>query len=420
MLETDLAFAYFGTVPLNATNAIFWADLQPQLRVGLERLRDAQVALIEAICGSSPRANEVAAKFGVHAKLGWQIWNIAYSDDLKLAVRSIPSERSLRVWRQAAESVAAPSDLVTRVVEAHRSFDQLAEAHAPDRELLELMVEASAPPEEAAETRWRRQAFMGATYIWGVRAKTLLSSVFLHPSPQGKTFDMVRIQGLLGLLRARPNVRWPFSQSIVQSPDDAPRTPKREPLSGSASAERNGTPLLVEFCSQPTPQVQRRLSDLGMLEDELLPGVVGRAGECDVITGEIVREVAPIHATQPGELALFGAGVRTPAELLISDHFVHRDLFPGVERELCVFSELISPLTRDDRDRLSVSERVQSLGRGFERIRTAEIPRYAELAEFVTRRTGWRAEEFDVFRVRMRYPPIPVAVMLRHPLPAPV
>jgi hypothetical protein len=133
-----------------------------------------------------------------------------------------------------------------------------------------------------------------------------------------------------------------------------------------------------------------------------------------VITGEILREVAPIVPTTPGEIALFGSGVRTPGELLLSDHLVHRDLWAGAPRELCVFGELISNTTQDERDRLPVPESLQYLGRGLERIRTADVPGYAELVEQAFKRTGWNAEEFDVYRLRMRYPPIPVSIMVRH------
>lgn len=391
-------------------------DLAPELSAGLRRLRDSTAALLEAVCGARPRAHDVASAFRVHAKLGWQLWNVAYAKDATLAIRSIPTKHGFEAWRRAAEALAAPADLLCRLNEDQRRFEELVEEHAFDRELLELMADASTP-EESAETRWRRQLFMGGTYTWGIRAATLLSAVLLHPSASGATFDMIRIQGLLGLLRTRPNVRWPFAQSIVQSPDDAPRTPAREPLAPT-SGDSGGAPLLEAFCSQPLPTVHRRLSELGMLEDELAPGPVGRTGQCDVVTGELLREVAPVHETHPGELALFGVGVRTPAELLVSDHFVHRDLFPGAQRELCVFSELVSPLTRDDRDRVAVSERLQPLGRGVGRIRFAEAPRYAELVDFALARAGWRADDFDVFRIRMRYPPIPVSVMVRHGLPA--
>jgi hypothetical protein len=92
-------------------------------------------------------------------------------------------------------------------------------------------------------------------------------------------------------------------------------------------------------------------------------------------------------------------------------------MFPNVTRELRVFGELISNTTRDERDRLPVAERLQHLGRGVERVRTAEIPRYAEILGAAFEKTGWDPDDFDVYRVRMRYPPIPVSVMVRHEMP---
>ena len=96
---------------------------------------------------------------------------------------------------------------------------------------------------------------------------------------------------------------------------------------------------------------------------------------------------------------------------------MHRDLFPGVVRELRVFGELISPTTQDERDLLPVGDRLQHLGRGIDRVRTADIPDYGEMLDTVFSITGWNAKDFEVYRVRMRYPPIPASVMLRHALP---
>ena len=113
----------------------------------------------------------------------------------------------------------------------------------------------------------------------------------------------------------------------------------------------------------------------------------------------------------------FGTGVRTPTELLISDQLVHHDLYPGVERELCVFGELMTQLSRDERDRIPVPEKIQHLGNAADGIGTAEVARYNDLLEFVFKKTGLRAQEFEAYRVRMRYPPLPVSVLVRHPMP---
>src|SRR5207237_2310426 len=128
-------------------------------------------------------------------------------------------------------------------------------------------------------------------------------------------FDLVRIQGLIGLVRTRPNVRWPFAQLLVRDEDGSRRSFAREPLAMTPAVKRTGVPLLEEYCSKPLPNVQRRPGNMGMVEDELLPGEVGQTGAADVITGEILREVAPALAEKKGETVHFGTGVRTPSEL---------------------------------------------------------------------------------------------------------
>jgi hypothetical protein len=113
----------------------------------------------------------------------------------------------------------------------------------------------------------------------------------------------------------------------------------------------------------------------------------------------------------------FGTGVRTPSELFVSDLIVHRELFPGAKRELCVFGELMTQLSRDERDRVPVPEKVQELGNAADGIGTADVPRYDELLQLAAARAGLNLDEFDAFRVRMRYPPLPVSVLIRHEMP---
>ncbi len=390
--------------------------LPREMEQHVERLRTTFGAIVEAVCGGSPRAQDVTDDFGIHRKLGWQIWNVVYSDDARAAVRFVPNPRGIDVWRGAARQRGVPDELLTRLDNVIEQFHRLVETHAEDREMLEMIVESGAArPDEAGELRWRKQAFTGNCFIWGVRAKTLLASVFLHPSQRPGYFDLVRVQALVGLVRTRATVRWPFAQSIVQFKDGTTHVPQRSPLLDSPAVRELGVPLMEPYCSHPLPPIQRRTGEGGMLEDELLPGPVGQTGASTIVTGELMREVAPICPANAGEVALFGTGVRTPGEVLVSDHFVHRGMFDAsVARELRVFGELISHTTRDERDRLPVAERLQLLGHGMERVRTAEVPRYADILGTVFEQTGWNADDFDVYRVRMRYPPIPVSVMVRY------
>lgn len=394
------------------------ADFERDAADVAEAIRDRFVAAIEAVCGGAPRAHDVADAFGVHRKLGWQIWNVAYAADRLNALQHMPTPRSMAVLCRAAATRGLSDELARGLGEAGERFEALVRAHATERSVLEMMLgSCDARRSEDTDLRWRKQAFAGNAYVWGGHAKVVLATLLLYPSKRSGFFDMVRIHGLLGLIRTRPHVRWPIAQSIVETAD-GPRDPRREPLHASETTQQTGVPLVAPLCSQPLPHVERRLSESGLLEDDLLPGPVGEGGETTVITGELLREVAPIYALEPDETALFGAGVRTPGVLLISDHLVHRDLFPHVERTLHVYSELRSPVAREACDRLPVPETVQHLGAGIRRMRTADVPHYMDLMEMIAARTGWNMGDFEHYRVRMRYPPLPTSVMIHHDLPA--
>jgi len=409
--------------PMPARRSAATVASPPQFRgevgIGIGNVRRRLGAIVEAVCGGTPRAQDITDRFGVYRKLGWQIWNVVYSDDALAAIKHLPNPRTLKVWHEAARKQGVREEQLLRLDEAIAQFRKSADAHAGDREMLEMLVESNNENiDEAAAIRWRKQSFAGNSFTWGVRAKCMLASAFIFPSAtRDGYFDMVRIQGLMGLVRTRPNVRWPFAQLLIRDGEGKKHQFARVPLIESAAVRETGVPLVEEFCSKPVPRVQRRPGNMGMVEDELLAGEVGQSGSADIITAELLREVAPAWPQNPGEFATFGTGVRTPTELLISDQLVHRDLFPGVERELCVFGELMTQLSRDERDRIPVPEKVQHLGNATDGIGTAEIGRYHDLIEFVFKKTGLRAEEFEAYRVRMRYPPLPVSVLVRHPMP---
>lgn len=383
-----------------------------EIETSLEAVRDRSRALIDSVCGGTPRAKDVAERFRLHAKLGWQLWNVAYSNPL-VALRFLPNPHGIRAISEAAYSKGVPPEVVGRFVEAAEELDRVMGTHAEDREMFEMLVDAHEAASEEGEMRWRKQAFAGNSFTFGARAKCMLATGILYPSSTEGSFSMVRLHGLIDLVRTRAGVRWPFATLVVQHGNET-RSPRREPLDPSSRV----VPILPEYCSKPLPPIERR-TEGEMISDELLPGLVGLTGASTLFTGEILHDLGPIRSHKEGESAYFGTGCRTPAELLVSDHIVHRSLFPNARRELRVFSELVSVVTRDDRDQISVSETLQQLGSGLQRVRTADVPNYGELLEETFRRIGFDPEEFDIYRVRMRYPPIPASVMVKFPLPGP-
>jgi hypothetical protein len=378
----------------------------------LQEVRDQCNVLIDALCGAGARAKDVSDRLEVHAKLGWQLWNVAYSPPLT-ALRFLPNSHGIKTIAEAAEAKGLPPAIVEKLRRAADELIRVMETHAEDREMFEMLVDARESSNEEAELKWRKQAFAGNSFTFGARAKCMLASAILFPAQEAGSFSLARLHGLIEIVRTRAGIRWPFANLVVQHGGGS-HAPGREPLDLNA----RGVPLLPEYCSKPLPPIERRI-DGDMVSDELLPGPVGLTGASTVFTGEILHKVGPVRGSRAGEVAHFGTGIRTPSELLVSDHIVHRDLFPGAKRDLRIFSELVSPTTRDDRDLLTVSEHLQHLGRGLDRVMIADVPRYAELLEETFSRIGQNPGDFDVYRVRMRFPPIPTSVMVRFNLPSP-
>ena len=76
------------------------AEFHGEVAGAITNVRRRWGAIVEAVCGGSPRAQDVADRFGIYRKLGWQIWNVVYGDDAVAAIRHLPNPRTLKVWRE--------------------------------------------------------------------------------------------------------------------------------------------------------------------------------------------------------------------------------------------------------------------------------------------------------------------------------
>lgn len=385
----------------------------------VSRIRDSFARIIEQKCPGSKAVTSLSEAFGIHRKLAWQVSKVAYSADPFAAARHMPPAKSLDVWLKAAAKAGVSAELIAAAREAGARFGALAETHASNRAEFEMLLESCGSGlDEASDTKWRQQAFLGNSYTWGAHCRTLLAFCVLMPSEdRARHFHAVQIRGLMGFRQTRPGVRWIVNQSVVAD-DQAQmsQTVDRVPLDPVAAEAHAGVPVLPAFCSDPMPALERRRTPDGVVHDEFAAAAVGQSGVRTLVTGEIIRNIGAVHATEHDRVAHFGTAVRTPAEVLHFDLFVKAGLFGPVERELRVFSDLASTISFDDRDALATSGRVSRLGRGLGLAHTPDVAGYADLAASVCDRIGIDPDAYELYRVRLEYPPIPTTVMVRHAL----
>lgn len=381
--------------------------------------RQAFSRIIEAKCADARAVSAVADAFGVHRKLAWQVSKVAYADDPFAAAKHMPPPKSLDLWLRLARERGIADDLIDAAREAGVRFEGLTDTHASTRAEFEMLLESCVPgADDGSDAKWRQQSFVGNSYIWGAHCRTLMAFCVLMPSDdRERHFHSLQLRGLMGFRQTRPGLRWVINQSVVLDDDARAATGlERVPLDPRAAEAHAGVPVLPEFCSSPMPALERRRTPDGMVHDEFLPGPIGQTGERTLVTGEILRNIGPVHATAQDKTAFFGTAVRTPAEAVHFDLFVRAGLFGDVERELRVFSDLNSPYAFDESEALRTSGRVVKLGRGLGMAHTADIPGYAALAARACETARIDPDEYELYRVRLEYPPLPSTVMLRHEL----
>lgn len=398
------------------------AAFEPEARRVLQRVRSAFAAIIQALPGHPDTSQHISQTLGLHRKLGWQIAKVVYGPHLTMAATHMPGRSGITHFFDAAARHNTPPNLIGAAEQAVEAFERLIRVHASDRSSLEMMLatDRAGAAAEHIQLAHRKAAFAAGSCIWGVQARTQLTAHFLHPAADGTSFDLASLRGFIDFRRLRNNLGWVMERNKCVDDDGQSRGARSRipleigPEDGSAAA---GVPLLSKFCSQPLPRFQRVAGTCGFTEDELVDGPIGNRGVITFITGEVDRNVASRYRDEHNRIGEFVTEARTPCETLIFDHFVHEELFGGCTPELRVYNTLRGPDSWLERDRLPLPESLEDLGPGLAALQTPDVPRYEEMALSVCETLKWNVERFRVYRVHMRFPPIPTAVVIRYEFP---
>jgi hypothetical protein len=413
------------TMSQDETGTIETRSLEEDAKRVLLNTRKAFAAIVEAVPGLVPRAQEVSEALAIPRKLGWQITRVVCETDPLLVGRYLPARGGMNTFLNGARRRNVPAPLIESAAAAVKEYERLIDTHADDRASLEMMLSACASrADEQTNDAWRKAAFMGNSYIWGVRAKAQLKTHFLFPGAERGRMDIASLRGFVGLRRMRPNVPWVVARARCTDDDGEVRRPfASEPLDKPQAGKDAGdaVPLLREFCSRPLPRFRRTIRQYGFVEDELVEGPVGNTAAITCITGEVSRAVASYYRSEHNRCGAVVARMRTPCEVLVFDQLVHEDLFGRISPELIVYSQLSGgpsiPFAEMERDRLPMCAPVEYLGKGPLVAYTPHVPRYTEMVQYVFDRLELNGERFEVYRVVLPYPPIPTSVVMSHELP---
>jgi hypothetical protein len=226
--------------------------------------------------------------------------------------------------------------------------------------------------------------------------------------------DAAAVRGVIDLKRLRPDVAWAVMRVGCWPEERGRGAESREPIDPLMA---DGLPVLRGFCSHPLPRLRAIPVTPTLVDLELGAGAVGETGAVTCVVGEVYRGL-PRRATPEHGAGTLTPVLFTPCESLVQDVLVHEGA--GVRGPFTVAAygdargEGFS--ARLDRNRIPLAAEVERLGRGLDAVPAGELPRYRELIEHVHDRLGWRAEGFEVYRLRVRYPVTPSMVVVEFPL----
>jgi hypothetical protein len=395
----------------------FEADADEALRA----VRRAFVLLLDEAGLGNARPSVVARQLGIDKNLAWKAHRIANEPNTVDMLRHLPGnpgiERLLKALRKRRLDRAVLDTLEAAVAD----LDRMIATHCGDRTKFQMMMNSVAerPSEQVAEQH-RRELVRGASYVWGAHTRVILRMDFLAPSQQSGLMDIAAVRGFVDLVRFRREVPWAMSYLRTTDNDmEERRRIVREPLD-PRRAGVDAAPLLTEFCSQPLPETRRVAAAPGFLRDELVEAPVGATGLVTCVAGEVARGFASYYRDEHNTIGRHHVLIRTPAETLIFDLYVHRDLVSAMGPSFYLYSNLDvtpeSPANVLERYRLPTTEHVRSLGSFPPIAATPEVSRYHELTEYVFERLAWNPRDFAGFRLQMAAPPLPSAAVLQWPL----
>lgn len=397
-------------------------DFAAQTESVIQRLRRALANVIAGVPGLTyRRPNDLAGALDLDPKLAWRVGRCIAGGDPFACAQFLPGPTGMRAFLHAAQRRAAPAESLDSARQAFEAFRELVHTHAGTRKSFNMLAAGLATSERVrADVEHRRLTFEGGTYVWGVQARTIFRVNIVHPSESPRTWDLATIRGFIDFRRIRPNVAWRIARAASVDCAHSVHTAQLRSVLDPRAAD--GVPLLTEFCSRPHPQFRPVVGAHGEREFEFVASSVGNTARITCVTGEALREVEPRYRTElyPEFCSMFP--VRMPAEVLVFDLLLHRTLFAnGGPLRAELYGDLFGggPTVRyEPSDRLPLHDPLDHLGTGPDAALTPDIPRYPDMLHYALDRLGWDGQEFDLYRLRMQYPPIPTTLMLCKPLPA--
>lgn len=386
------------------------------------QLRGALAELAASARADPSKPQQLARDLRLNRGLAWKMARIVEGRDRADFIDHMPGAAGVDILLETMRRGGASAEATERARAAFAEFDRITALHAGDRQTLAVMASHlnGRPLDGERMVEQRRLAYQGNSGILGIRARVVCSLNIVAPNAQDPAWvDIVRCGGFVDLHRVRGDAHWLLFRQFSLHDDGSATEATNQPLDPECAA-RMGVPLIEEFCSKPLPPIERVVEGRDTFL-ELPPGPVGNTACITCFQGSITRRIAPAHRTARDTRAEFASALRTPAEDLLFDLFLHKSMAASMRPELGIFTTLDGRNQRAgadrERQRLPIAEAVQPIGTGLAGAATDLHGDYQAMVARVFERSGWDPMDFEGFRFEMAFPPIPAMAIMAAALP---
>lgn len=393
-------------------------QLVEESRFALQSLRRALIEMYDSVGADPSVPQDVSRRFDLNRNLTWKLARVIGAPDPLAALNHLPGQAGMELAIEAFERAGAPPAITESVRSAMSEFAAVVKEHAGDREQLELTLESMGMIEaDAATISGRELAFRGNSSVWGVQARTRLTTTMVAPGKPG-THDYIMLSGLVGLRRLRPSVEWRLVRAQVYT--DASALMNDGPGMDQIERKQAGDlPLVVkEFCSPNMPALLAKPGPDG-IEICLPGGQVGNRGAFDCYFGYIYRGI-PCTPSPDNLHGSAAAPVTLPVESLVFDLIVHKGVKMPNMPEVAMYGfpqgGPDGPAAQTESNRLPLQERLVELAGSPPALATQAVPGLSKMGNALYARMGWNPADFRGLRLVVKHPPMGSRVVMKWPL----
>ena len=382
----------------------------------LHQVRASLSLLIVSAGGDPAKTRETARHLELSNNLVWPVSRFINAEDITTASGDVLDRLKFEKVCAACDAKGADQILLQNTRQAISKLHEVITLSAGDRQSFSLMLTGLGHEDVTLRQEdTRKMAFLSNSSLWGVQCRHSFKTVIFTPNADDPDYvDAIRIFGMVDFRRLRP-VAWPLYRMHGYYDDGSVRPgtgiPIEPPVEGMGPV-----PLLKDFCSDPLPALRAVKRDYGQQFD-LKEGPIGNAGllTC-VIADRLVKWQSAYLIPETNEYmgALFDLG--TPLENMLFDVFIHQDLPHSGPPQSVLLDRLTAPRGYDPKSdallHMPLSNKVLSLGSGLVGNASAQYPEYPQLIKYVFDQVGLIPDQFQGYRLSIRYPQIPTAANL--------